>query len=54
MPSAETLSMAEFPRLQVDVLGHAFALLPLALCKPLRRRIALISRHATTWSPLMY
>ncbi|KRC76113.1 LysR family transcriptional regulator [Achromobacter sp. Root83] len=29
------------------------AVLPLALGKPLQRRIALISRHATTWSPLM-
>jgi DNA-binding transcriptional LysR family regulator len=32
---------------------RGIVVLPVALGKPLQRRIALITRHATTWSPLM-
>jgi hypothetical protein len=36
-----------------SALGPGIAELPVALGRPLRRSMALVTRHGATWSPLM-
>lgn len=49
---AESDLLAVLPQSALGA-GMDIAVLPVALGKPLRRSIALITRRATTWSPLM-